>query len=311
MTDPRQDLKDRTRHLMASEPDEIRALRTGTLPLQPGSYGQYFTTWDLANGILRDYSMNLYQLVRMAANEELSVASVLTVMQTLDPIYSKYLGYSGFPALEHYAEQVSQLPPGTDRATLVTALSDLAEYVNRLTSWSHHYFPWSIGEHYRYDTEDAWPPPAAAPGVHGDRSRRVPVRLAWEPLGIEIAAEIATDLNGRLCADFLAALPFTVLQDHAVVSGKSMYAWAPLVSVAPAPVIERICDAPAGRLRFSQATGSKLVIQYGTTTETLSVPVLGMVAASDLDAIDKVGRAVWESTFRTKETIWLTVELAG
>ena len=310
MTDPRQDLKDLTRHLMANEPGEIRALRTGSLPLQPGSYGQYFTTWDLANGILRDYSMNLYQLVRMAANQHLSVASVMTVMQTWDPIYSKYLGYSGFPALERYAERISQ-SAGSDRAALVTALSDLAEYVNRLTSWSHHYFPWSIGEHYRYETEDAWSPPAAASGVHGDLSSRVPVRLAWEPLGIEVAAEIATDLNEHLCADFLAALPFTVLQDHAVVSGKSMYAWAPLVSVAPTPVTERICDAPAGRLRFSQATGNKLVIQYGTTTETLSVPVLGMVTASDLDAINKVGRAVWESTFRTKETIWLTVELAG
>ena len=102
-----------------------------------------------------------------------------------------------------------------------------------------------------------------------------------------------------------------MLQDHAVVSGRSMYAWAPLVSVAPAPVTERICDAPAGRLRFSKATGMKLVVQYGPTTEPLTVPVLGTVGAGDLDILAKVGRAVWDSTYMTKEPIWLTVELAS
>jgi len=314
VSDSRQQLRALTRHLMANEPDEIRALRTGAVPLHPGSYGQYFTTWDLANGILRDYSMNVYQLVRMAADERLSVNNVMTVMQTWDPIYSKYLGYSGFPALERHAERISRCPV-TNRATLVAVLSELAEYVNRLTAWSHHYFPWSLGAGYRYQAAEGAvaprPDAPAVPQAQGDPSRRVPVRLAWEPLGIEVVAELATDLNERLCADFMAALPFTVLQDHAVVSGRSMYAWAPLVSVAPTPVTERICDAPTGRLRFSQATGNKLVIQYGTTTETLSVPVLGMVSEGDLDSIDKVGHAVWDSTFHTKESIWLTAELAG
>jgi hypothetical protein len=110
---------------MACEPDEIRALRTGAVPRQPGSYGQWFTTWDLANGILRDYSMNLYQLVRMAADEQLSTSSVLTVMRTWDPIYSTYLGYSGFPVLERHAERVAQ-STATDRATLVAELAELA-----------------------------------------------------------------------------------------------------------------------------------------------------------------------------------------
>src|SRR6516165_6844668 len=73
-----------TERLQTEEPQEIRSLRTGSLPYQPGSYGQYFTTWDFAHGILRDYSMNLYQLLRMAANEDLSVENVLTILQTLD-----------------------------------------------------------------------------------------------------------------------------------------------------------------------------------------------------------------------------------
>lgn len=87
-----------------------------------------------------------------------------------------------------------------------------------------------------------------------------------------------------------------------------MYAWAPLVSVAPTPVTERICDAPPGRLRFSQATGNKLIVQYGPTTETLRGPVLGKVADEHIDRLPKVGQAVWESTFRTKDLIWITAE---
>jgi hypothetical protein len=309
-----QNLKELTRHLLAHEPEEIRALRTGTVPLHPGSYGQYFTTWDLANGILRDYAMNLYQLLRVAAGEDLSPEAVITVMQTWDPIYSNYLGYSGFPGLQQQAARVRQ-PPVPDRATLVASLSALTEYANRLAAWSHHYFPWSLGEHYRYETtSDQVPSPPPGKDIAdacSSPARRVPLRLTWEPLGIEVTAEVMADLNEALCTDLLAALPFTVLQDHAVVSGQSMYAWAPLVSIAPTPITERICDAPAGRLRFSQATGNKLVIQYGPTTETLRVPVLGRVATGDLDVLAKVGRAVWDSTFRTKEKIWLTAKLAA
>lgn len=307
------ELRDLTRSLMGREPDEIRALRTGTVPLHPGSYGQYFTTWDLANGILRDYSMNVYQTVRMAADERLTVAAVNAVLETWDPIYSKYLGYSGFPTLEYHAERV-RTSSFHDRGALVTSLMELTEYVNRLTAWSHHCFPWDIGASLRYQSENSTAPPHGtppeAPTPEGDPGRRIPLRLRWDPLGVEISAYLATDLNEQLCDDVIRALPFTVLQDHAVVSGKSMYAWAPLVSVAPTPVTERICDAPVGRLRFSQATGNKLIIQYGTTTEPLRVPVLGMVAEPDRGKLDAVGRAVWESTFRTKEPIWVTAELA-
>ncbi|WP_181770581.1 cucumopine synthase-related protein [Amycolatopsis pittospori] len=303
------DLKEFTRKLAAEEPSEIRQMRTGTLNEAPGSYDQYFTTWDFANGIVRDYSMNLYQLVRMAHDESLPVENVLTVFRTWDPIYSKYLGYSGFPTLAEYAERIHA--PVADRSELVDRLATFTEYVNRLTAWSHHYFPWHVGEHYRYNSselalrQEYTPTPVS---VAEEPSRRIPIRLTWEPLGLSVDAELACDLNERLCEDFLACLPFTVLQDHAVVSGESMYAWAPLVSVAPTPVTERICDAPPGRLRFSQATGNKLIVQYGPTTETLRGPVLGKVVDEHIDRLPKVGQAVWESTFRTKDLIWITAE---
>ena len=89
-----------------------------------------------------------------------------------------------------------------------------------------------------------------------------------------------------------------------------MYAWTPLVSTAAIRVRERICDAPVGRLRFSQSTGQKLIVQYGPTTEDLAQPVLGEIAGADADKLPEVGRRVWSSTYETKELIWLTVTLA-
>ncbi|GAA3228344.1 cucumopine synthase-related protein [Nonomuraea helvata] len=304
------ELRELITRYISEEPSEIRQMRTGTLPDLPGSYGQYFTAWDFANSIVRDYSMNLYQLVRMATDESLSVENLLTVFRTLDPIYSTFLGYNGFPMLAEYAAKVGK--PADDRRELVDRLSTLTEYVNRLTAWSHHYFPWHVGEHYRYATSDVTMRPEYTPApvdTEDDPLRRIPIKLTWQPLGVEVTAELAYDLNEQLCVDFVKSLPFTVLQDHAVVSGESMYAWAPLVSVAPTPVRERICDAPIGRLRFSQATGNKLIVQYGPTSETLSNAVLGKVIDDHIDRLPEVGKAVWESTFRTKEHIWLTAEL--
>jgi hypothetical protein len=293
-----------TERLQTEEPQEIRSLRTGSLPYQPGSYGQYFTTWDFAHGILRDYSMNLYQLLRMAANEDLSVENVLTILQTLDPIYSQYLGYSGFATLAKVAESIAQSSI-THRAALLDVLAAFTGYVNRLVAWSHHYFPWHVGDYYAYPARIESPPPKPPVSLDG---QGVPIRLSWQPVGIEAVATLSSDLNEDLCSDFLAALPFTVLQDHAMVTGESMYAWTPLVNLAPVPVTERICDAPIGRLRYSQATGNKLVVQYGLTTEILRAPVLGQVRAEDLGKLRDVGKAVWDSNFRTKDHIWLTVE---
>lgn len=291
------------------EPPEIQAIRTGAVADSPGSYGQYFTAWDFANSIVRDYSMNLYQLVRLAADESLSVRSVQTVFRTMDPIYSTFLGYNGFPTLAEYADRVAE--PVQTRGELLDRLATFTEYANRLTAWSHHYFPWDVGAHYRYAERELAPREPYAPvplAAEEDSLRRVPVRMTWQPVGVEVTAEIACDLNEQLAEEFLTSLPFTVLQDHAVVSGQSMYAWAPMVSVAPTPVRERICDAPVGRLRFSQATGNKVVVQYGPTSETLSSPVLGKVVDSDLNRLPEVGKAAWESTFRTKDPVWLTVE---
>ncbi|MEK9724092.1 MAG: hypothetical protein VW405_11515 [Rhodospirillaceae bacterium] len=125
---------------------------------------------------------------------------------------------------------------------------------------------------------------------------------------MSVRAWLAVDGNPELCDDLLAALPFRVLQDHPMVTGESIFAWTPLVSTAPIRLREEIRFAPLGRLRFSQRTGQKLIVQYGETKETIMAPVLGSVVEADVGALPALGRAVWASTYETKAPIWLTVE---
>jgi hypothetical protein len=143
-------------------------------------------------------------------------------------------------------------------------------------------------------------------GSIGDRW----LRLTWQPLGISVVMELATFRNAELCADILAAAPFTITQEHAVVTGKSIYAWTPVMSTAPVHWREVIREAPLGRIRFSQNTGQKVILQYGPTTEDLLAPVLGQVLPEDLGKLGPLGEATWHANYTTKDIIWLTVERA-
>lgn len=298
--------------MLTSEPEEIAAFRTGALANKAGSYGQYFGTWDIAAGMIRDYSMyTYYPMLHVAKNDQVGIEQLRVVLEAFDPPYSNYLRYSGFPTMGRLAGRLREMiGTASDRQAVNAALEAFTAYTNRLAAWSFHYFPWGLGKHFKYAAPDTGTPAIADP------SRRVAVtdgqriKLTWEPLGVTVHALLATSENPELCADVLKAMPFTILQDHAVVTGESMYAWTPLVSTAPIRVRERICDAPKGRLRFSQSTGQKFIVQYGPTTEDLAQPVLGQILGDDAAKLDAVGEAVWRSTFETKELIWLTVEVA-
>lgn len=139
------------------------------------------------------------------------------------------------------------------------------------------------------------------------------IDLSWRGPGVcvDALAELADEQNPELCEDFWGCLPFTVLQDHPVVSGESMYCWVPLVSTAAVHVKEAIHDAPPGRIRYSQNTGNKIVIQYGKALEPILTPVLGRVLPDSLRKLPEVGKAVWESTFQNKDLIWITVSRHG
>lgn len=298
-----------TAAIVRQEPEDLRRLRTGQLDNQAGSYGQYFSTLDIAAGMLRDYAgYTLYPLVRMARDPAIDDATLVRLVHEFDPQYTNYLGYSGLTTLAGFAARLRQGAAGAPRAELALALAALNRHANRTNAWCHHFFPWSIGgERYRYHGEPAAPPPAPAALPPPLSAQDTVIELAWEPLGIRVRAALAVDRNPALCQDLLDALPFTTLQEHAVVTGKSMFAWTPVVSTAPVPVKEQINLAPVGRLRFSQNTGQKLIVQYGPTSEDLLAPVLGQVVAEDVHLLEAVGAAAWSSNFEQPREIWLTV----
>ncbi|KRR11398.1 hypothetical protein [Bradyrhizobium valentinum] len=295
------------------EPEEVYKMRTGSMDNKAGTNGQYFTTWDFANGMIRDMSMHTwYHFVELAENENVPLDQLYYIINLFDHPYSNYLRYSGFPRLGSLALALRQhLPSATSRKEAVDAVRAFCAYTNLLSAWCFHYFPWGLGTQ-EFSYESSIGPSPILP----DKSRRIQIRdgrkikLTWEGLGVTVNALLAVKENPELCDDIINALPFTILQDHAVIGGKSMYGWAPVVSTAPVHVKERQCDAPPGRIRFSQGTGNKFIVQYGEATEDIAMPVLGEVPSDDIDRLGAVGLHVLKSTFETKELIWLKVELA-
>jgi len=297
-----------TARIATNEPQELYLLRTGTMANRAGSYGQYFGTWDIAHGMLRDFSMySLYPLLRVARNDP--NANLAMLCEELFEPYTNYLGYSGMPTLERFGLALRAIAKDSDNATIERCLTAYLIYANRLYSWAYHYFPWDLGEQFRY-------PDGMVEEEHGGDSATGAaaevdgplIRMTWKELDISVKAVLAASHNPELCADFLEALPFTILQQHPMVSGKSLFAWAPMASTAPIRYKEEIRRAPVGRLRFSQRTGQKLIVQYGPTTETIMAPVLGTILPEYLDELEALGQGVWDSTYHSKKQIWLTVE---
>ncbi|WP_176086871.1 hypothetical protein [Martelella sp. HB161492] len=296
---------------LSFEPEEMRLVRTGKHGDNAGSFGQYFATLDIYAGMMRDYAgYTLYPMIRMAQSGDYDARTLAGMFAAFSPAYATYLGYSGVRKLGDFAAALKDAFVVASVADIAAGLIALNRYVNRLNSWSHHYFPWALGEQFRYDSvperDERYYETGNSfkKGSIGD----LYIRMTWEPLGISAVAELATRDNPELCADFLAGLPFRVTQEHAVVTGESMYAWTPIMSTAPVNWREMIREAPFGRMRYSQNTGQKLIIQYGPTTEDLYAPVLGQILPEYLPGIRSLGEKVWDANYTTKALIWLTVE---
>jgi Cucumopine synthase C-terminal helical bundle domain len=136
----------------------------------------------------------------------------------------------------------------------------------------------------------------------------VRISVSWPELGVTVGAALADEQSPELCAELVRHLPFSILQSHPVVSGSSVTMWLPYLSTAPTPALESILDAPIGRIRLSQTTGSKLSIQYGKGLEPAKQAVLGQIDEDGLAVLPRVGREVWDNLFWRKDV--LTVRFA-
>lgn len=128
------------------------------------------------------------------------------------------------------------------------------------------------------------------------------VLMTWPSLDIRLTMELE-DRNPALRDEFWSALDFETIQDHGVVTGKIMYCWAPLVSLAPVQFADWHSRAPYGRVFYSQGTGNKIIVNYGKATEDIDAPVLGQLVGDGLDKLDVIGAASWHSVYTTKELI--------
>lgn len=133
------------------------------------------------------------------------------------------------------------------------------------------------------------------------------IDIKWPELDITVVAELADELNPDMCEEFWQDLPFKVMQAHPVVSGESLYAWAPTISTAPVQQTIKLNDCRCGDMRYSQKTGNKFSINYGQSTETLAQPILGKVMPEYHHLLPVVGKAIWNNVFFAKEHIFVEV----
>jgi hypothetical protein len=126
------------------EPEDLTRIRRGEVA-NTGSYGQYFTAWDFANGMIRDYIVyTIYPLLGLA--DELTPAQISLILDRTDPPYTDYLGYSGLQTLQRFAGILrEEVKRADDPEVVKELLKAFLRYGNRLNAWSHHYFPWHFG----------------------------------------------------------------------------------------------------------------------------------------------------------------------
>ena len=129
------------------------------------------------------------------------------------------------------------------------------------------------------------------------------IRFEWPELGLSAYASLADEVNPELCEEIWNALPFESIMNNAVVTDGSMYCWVPVLSFAPVRHKERIDQAPVGRIRYSQNTGNKVIVQYGACNEDVMGAVLGQIDEEDLPTVERVGAEARNAIFMTKKEI--------
>lgn len=134
------------------------------------------------------------------------------------------------------------------------------------------------------------------------------IEICFSPINIKIRAELLENLNPVLCKILWDSLPYRSIQCHALVAGEQLYHYTPIIEAIPykAQTKEDKTEQLIGRINMSSL--QLMSIKYGLITEYLeSVPV-AQVVEEDLNKLKKVGEIAWESVYKTKELIVVTVK---
>ena len=135
------------------------------------------------------------------------------------------------------------------------------------------------------------------------------IKISWPKFGLECSMEPLT--KNRILYDwFVAGLPYESVQGHAVVSGDLLY-----TKNITVPKIEYEYDklatnlltvAPVGTVFINVSRGrvGTIMIKYSTAiTEDMSYPVIGQIAAADLETLRAVGDQVWHGYYDSKRYV--------
>ncbi len=137
------------------------------------------------------------------------------------------------------------------------------------------------------------------------------IEIELQPINIVLRAKLLTDLNEDLCNLLLKYLPYRSVQCHSFVAGYQLYHYTPIVeSVSVIPQTEeRLIDQPIGRVSLSAL--QLMPIKYGEVTEPLTANPIAQVLDEDILKLKKAGKLVWNSLYKTKEFVYVTVRMPG
>jgi hypothetical protein len=136
-------------------------------------------------------------------------------------------------------------------------------------------------------------------------SRTVSIR--YPELATTLRATLLDDLNPDACDVFWDRLPYRSIQSHTMSSGCGMYAPHRIVAAVPT-MTDVMTRVPVGTMWISMIDYKTTTLKYGEMTEPLPVSPIARVRDQDIEALVRVGEAVFRANFLTHEII--SVEFA-
>lgn len=141
------DIKAATAAMETEEPKELRDIRLGDVGNEAGSYGQFWTSLDFSNGMIRDFSMyTMYPILKLAYDDSYDLEQLKKAYMVFHPPYTEYLGYSGMREMQGFCRRFREcFDEFENKEDFIRVYRSFLLYTNKLAAWSYHYFPWEIG----------------------------------------------------------------------------------------------------------------------------------------------------------------------
>lgn len=150
------ELKDKivkeTERIWLTAPEDLKALFMGALKNKAGSYDQWWTVIDFANGMIRDFSMyTMYPILKAVMDPIFTLDQAKLLVKYVHPPVTDYLRYSNFITLDKFdREFISVLDTIKTKEEFIELYTVYLKYVNKLAAWSYHYMTWEVSALYPY-----------------------------------------------------------------------------------------------------------------------------------------------------------------